>query len=132
MFSWFTAAQRFLPDKSTLTEPIRCIDMVIALHVVCAYNRHMKVIRWNHAKNEQLSRERGVSFEMILVSLAEGGLLDDLVHPNSERYQNQRIMVVRIVNYAYLVPYVENDEEVFLKTIIPSRRATKQYIDRGG
>ena len=92
----------------------------------------MKVIRWNHAKNAQLSRERGVSFEMILVSLVEGGLLDNLVHPNSERYKNERIMVVRIVNYVYLVPYIENDEELFLKTIIPSRKATKQYIDRGG
>jgi uncharacterized DUF497 family protein len=92
----------------------------------------MKVIRWNHAKNAQLSRERGVSFEMILVSLAEGGLLDNLVHPNSERYKNERIMVVRIVNYVFLVPCRENDEELFLKTIIPSRKATKQYIDRGG
>jgi uncharacterized DUF497 family protein len=92
----------------------------------------MKVIRWNHAKNAQLSRERGVSFEMILVSLAEGGLLDNLVHPNSERYKNERIMVVKIVNYVFLVPCRENEEELFLKTIIPSRKATKQYIDRGG
>ncbi|WP_379910541.1 DUF4258 domain-containing protein [Marinobacterium aestuariivivens] len=72
--------------------------------------------------------ERGVSFEDVVFALQSGGLLDDLVHPNKERYPNQRIFVVRIDDYAWLVPYVEDDKAFFLKTIIPSRKATKEYL----
>lgn len=72
--------------------------------------------------------ERGVSFEDVLFALQSGGLLDDGPHSNSEKYPNQRIFVVRIGDYAWLVPYVENDREFFLKTIIPSRKATKKFL----
>lgn len=88
----------------------------------------MEQINWNAEKNQVLMRERGISFEDVVFALYSGGLLDDLVHPNRERYPNQRLFVVRIDDYAWLVPYVENDEEFFLKTIIPSRKATKQYL----
>lgn len=88
----------------------------------------MKPIHWSAEKNAQLIQERGVSFEEILFSLQRGGLLDDLVHPNREAYPHQRIFVVVLDVYVYLVPYVENEAEIFLKTIIPSRKATKRYL----
>lgn len=88
----------------------------------------MKVFRWSHQKNEQLKRGRHVSFEEIVVSIASGGLLDILQHTNPRKYPNQRIFVVRIGDYVYLVPFIETSEQVFLKTIIPSRRATKNYL----
>ena len=65
---------------------------------------------------------------MIVEALEKGDILDDLIHPNPSKYPNQRMMIVKIKNYAYLVPYVEDSLEIFLKTIIPSRKATKQYL----
>jgi hypothetical protein len=72
--------------------------------------------------------ERGVSFEDVLFALQSGRLLDDLVHPNNFKYPNQRMFVVKIDDYAWLVPYVENEGEIFLKSVIPSRKATKYYL----
>lgn len=88
----------------------------------------MKPINWNPIKNQMLVEERGVSFEDVIFSLQSGALLDDMAHPNTEKYPHQRVFVIAIDEYAYLVPYIENDEEIFLKTIIPSRKATKQYL----
>lgn len=88
----------------------------------------MKDIRWDRLKNEKLKSERNVSFEAVLVAIIQGDTLDDSIHPNQEKYPNQRLLVVKINEYAYLVPYVEEDAEIFLKTIIPSRKATKQYL----
>lgn len=94
------------------------------------YDLHMKDIRWNQAKNEILQADRDVSFEAVLVAINQGNILEDSIHPNHEKYPNQRLMVVKIRDYAYLVPYVETDTEIFLKTIIPSRKATKQYLSK--
>lgn len=88
----------------------------------------MKVINWNAEKNQELIESRGVSFEDVVFYLQQGALLDDLEHPNPEKYSNQRIFVLEIDGYVYLVPYIEDRKEVFLKTIIPSRKATKQYL----
>jgi len=88
----------------------------------------MKAMNWSAEKNRTLIQERGVSFEDVVFSLQSGCLLDDIVHPNKDKYGNQRIFIVVIDDYAYLVPYVENSEEIFLKTIIPSRKATRQYL----
>ncbi len=88
----------------------------------------MKPINWNPDKNRKLIEERGISFEDIVFSLQSGCLLDDISHPNTGKYSSQRVFVVAMDDYAYLVPYVENDEEIFLKTVIPSRKATKQYF----
>jgi hypothetical protein len=88
----------------------------------------MKDIRWDQLKNEKLKSERDVSFEAVLVAIIQGDTLDDSIHPNQEKYPNQCLLIVNINEYAYLVPYVEGDTEIFLKTIIPSRKATKQYI----
>ena len=88
----------------------------------------MKPANWSTEKNIRLNAERGVSFEEVLSAMSNGGLLAVLNHPNSNQYPNQQMLVVRIRGYAYLVPFVENESEVFLKTIIPSRRATRQYL----
>jgi len=90
----------------------------------------MKLIRWNAEKNEWLIQNRGVCFEQVLVALARDEALDVVQHPNQQKYPGQRIAIVKIGDYAYLVPYVEDDETLFLKTIIPSRKATEEYLER--
>ena len=88
----------------------------------------MKSYDWNREKNENLKNDRGISFDEIVFHIENGDELDVYPHPNQERYPNQLISVVAVNSYAYLVPYVESEEGVFLKTIIPSRKATKRYI----
>lgn len=87
----------------------------------------MKHYTWNPEKNNLLKKDRGVSFEDVVFHIEAGNEVDILEHPNKERYPNQKISVVLIEGYAHLVPFVELDGEVFLKTIIPSRKATKRY-----
>ncbi|MEW8287616.1 MAG: hypothetical protein AB2672_00645 [Candidatus Thiodiazotropha endolucinida] len=72
--------------------------------------------------------ERGISFEEIVLNIYLGNELDIFENPNQEKYPNQTISVVLVEDYAYLVQFVENENEIFLKTIIPSRKATKQYL----
>lgn len=88
----------------------------------------MKVINWNAEKNQELIEDKGVSFEEVVFYLQQGALLDDTEHPNVTKYPDQRIFVINIDDYVYLVPYVESHDEIFLKTVIPSRKATKQYL----
>ena len=88
----------------------------------------MKPINWNSTKNQQIITERGISFEDIVFYLQQGALLDDIKHPNNDKYPNQRVFVINVDDYAYLVPYVEDRNEIFLKTVIPSRKATKLYL----
>ncbi len=92
----------------------------------------MKYFSWNEEKNERLKRERNISFEEVVFHIGRGDLLDIVEHPNPERYQSQRLLIVNIDNYGYLVPSIESEEEVFLKTIIPSRKATKKYLKGKG
>ncbi len=89
----------------------------------------MKRFEWDVDKNDELKRERGVSCEDVLFHISNDDLLDTLKHPNADKYPNQRIFVVRIKEYVYYVPFVEDDEKFFLKTIIPSRKLNKQYTD---
>jgi hypothetical protein len=91
----------------------------------------MKPFRWNAEKGESLMAERGVSIESIVVAIESGGLLDILAHPNQAKYPRQRVFVVSCDGYAYLVPFVEEDEYFFLKTVIPSRKATRDYLNQG-
>lgn len=88
----------------------------------------VKSINWNLEKNLQLIAERGVSFEDVVVYIQQGDVLDIIEHPNQDKYPNQRIFVLNIDDYAYLIPYIEDRKEIFLKTIIPSRKATKLYL----
>jgi len=76
-------------------------------------------------------RERTVSFEQMVVAIEGGGLLDLLAHPNPAKYPNQKILVVATDRYAYLVPFVEQADHYFLKTVIPSRKATRDYLNQG-
>ena len=88
----------------------------------------MRRYEWSVDKNEWLEQERGVTFEDIVFHLARGGLLDTVEHPNQRQYPGQRIFIVNVEGYACIVPFVEDDEVTFLKTIIPSRKMTKQYL----
>lgn len=91
----------------------------------------MKPFRWSPEKNEELRAVRGISFESIVVSVEAGGLLDILAHPNQAKYPRQRVLVVACDNYACLVPFVEERDYFFLKTVIPSRKATRDYLNQG-
>ncbi|NDY97125.1 BrnT family toxin [Wenzhouxiangella limi] len=90
----------------------------------------MKKINWNPDKNKQLQSERGIRFEDVLLHLLTDDILDTFDHPKPSRYPDQKIHAIRLEDYVYLVPFIETEDEVFLKTIIPSRKATKQYQDR--
>lgn len=91
----------------------------------------MKSYRWSEKKNEQLKRSRGISFEDVVLALESGGLLDVLAHPNPRRYPNQKVLVVAVMEYVYLVPHIEETDHIFLKTVIPSRKATRDYGRKG-
>ncbi|MCI5115855.1 MAG: DUF4258 domain-containing protein [Candidatus Electrothrix sp. AW2] len=88
----------------------------------------MDYYKWSNRKNAQLKAERGISFEQIVLHIERGDVLDVFAHPNKEKYPNQQVIVVEMNGYAYLVPFVESAEGRFLKTIIPSRKATRNYL----
>ena len=90
----------------------------------------MKPFAWDHGKNDKLIEERGISFEEVQVAIAGGKLLDILNHPNPSKYPRQRMFIVKIEDYVYVVPFAEDDEKIFLKTIYPSRTATKKYLKK--
>ena len=93
-----------------------------------SYNITMQTFKWNSEKNEFLALERGITFEEIVQRIESGAKVIDMAHPNKRKYPNQRIMIVDVESYAYLIPYVIEKNEYFLKTIIPSRKATKKYL----
>ena len=88
----------------------------------------MGYYKWNHEKNERLKAERGIGFEQVILHIERGDVIDVIGHPNQLKYPNQQMLVVKIKDYAYLVPFVEDEESKFLKTIIPSRKATREYL----
>ena len=90
----------------------------------------MQYYNWDNEKNEKLKKQRGISFEEVVFHIETGDLLEVVKHPNVEKYKNQKMFIVNINNYAYLIPFVEEEKEIFLKTIIPSRKATKKYLRR--
>jgi len=88
----------------------------------------MKYYEWSEEKNERLKKDRNISFEIMVSQIELGHLLDILEQENKAKYKNQEIYVVEYEKYAYLVPFVEDEDKIFLKTIIPSRKATKKYL----
>ena len=88
----------------------------------------MKPFRWAPDKNNLLKHERGVSFEEITAAVEAGALLEIVPHQHPAKYSRQKIMVVEVAGYAYLVPFVEAEDHFFLNTIIPSRKATRDFI----
>lgn len=90
----------------------------------------MKPFVWDEEKNQLLKRRRGISFEEVIFHLEDGDLLARMDHPNHQKYGHQQIFVVQIDDYVYLVPFVEDYEKYFLKTIIPSRKMTRNYLKK--
>ncbi len=91
----------------------------------------MKPFRWSPEKNALLKQDRGVGFEQIVIAIEAGGLLDIVAHPNPAKYRRQHVLVVACDGYAYLVPFVEEEDHYFLKTVIPSRKATRDFLSKG-
>ena len=91
----------------------------------------MKYYEWNEKKNEWLKQERGISFEEAIIAINEKRILAILHNPNTHKYPGQMVFVINIFDYAYLVPFVEDGDYVFLKTVYPSRKHTKIYIEKG-
>ncbi|MFZ1281251.1 MAG: hypothetical protein WAR59_10460 [Ignavibacteriaceae bacterium] len=90
----------------------------------------MKYFDWDDSKNRLLKKERNISFEEVVLSISNNGLLDVLEHPNQKKYPNQKMFIVNINEYAHIVPFVEDEYKYFLKTIYKSREATKIYLKR--
>ena len=88
----------------------------------------MNLFDWNDEKNEWLKRERGLTFEDVIFHLTHDGLLDTIEHPNQKQYPGQRLFIINVDEYACIVPFVEDDDVIFLKAIIPSRKMTKLYL----
>ena len=88
----------------------------------------VKRISWSYEKNAKLKRERGIGFEDALLQINGSEVLDIVHHPNKRKYPNQRVFILEINEYVYYVPFVEDENEVFLKTIIPSRKLKKEYL----
>jgi uncharacterized DUF497 family protein len=87
----------------------------------------VKELRWNAEKNQKLIEERGISFENVADYIERGEILEIFRHPNQSKYPGQQVFSIKIMDYVYLVPFVETESEIFLKTIIPSRQATKKH-----
>jgi hypothetical protein len=90
----------------------------------------VKAYRWSEAKNRLLRAGRGIGFEDVVTAIAAGQLLDVLKHRNPAKYPHQSVFVVELNRYVYLVPFIEDTDTYFLKTIIPSRKATRDYSIR--
>ncbi len=111
------------------TSSVRVARTIVDIKHTLQYIINMIVYDWNPEKNDQLKSERGVSFEEIIFFIEKGNILAIVEHPNRERYPDQKMYIIEIDNYAYLVPFVKNNDKIFLKTIIPSRKATKIYLE---
>ena len=85
-------------------------------------------IDWNSEKNEWLERHRGLSFEVVADKIIRNDLVDNIKHPNNEKYPHQFVYIIEFDEYCYIVPYIKSDEGVFLKTIVPSRKMTRYYL----
>ncbi len=90
----------------------------------------MKIIRWNEEKNIKLKLIRGISFEDVEEAILNENFHHIEIHPDQEKYPNQKKLFVEIDSYIYVVPFVENEEEIFFKTIYPSRKDTKLLLNK--
>jgi len=88
----------------------------------------MKFFRWDSEKNELLKKNRGVCFEQIVILMEREEILETVENPKQDKYSGQKIAIVQIDDYAYLVPYVQENDEIFLKTIIPNRKAANNHV----
>ena len=88
----------------------------------------MSEFDWSDEKSRHLERTRGMCFEDVVVCIQNGDVIDVIRHPNQERYPGQNMMVINVDGYVWLIPYVKQAGVRFLKTIIPSRKATREYL----
>ena len=88
----------------------------------------MKYFDWSENKNNLLKKERDISFEEIELAISEGEVIDILTHPNQKKYKNQKVFLVKIKDYVWFVPFIEDNEKIFLKTAYPTRKETKKYL----
>jgi uncharacterized DUF497 family protein len=88
----------------------------------------VKYFDWNDEKNEVIKKTRGVSFEQVELAIALGDLIDRVKHPNAAKYPSQKVFLVKVDDDIFSVHYVEDNEKIFLKTIIPNSKATKKYF----
>ena len=88
----------------------------------------MKVFQWDNEKNEWLKEYRNICFEQVVILFEREDVLDVIEHPNQDSYPDQKIAIVNINDYAYFVPFLQDGEEIFLKTVIPNRKATNKYV----
>jgi len=106
---------------------IRCLTKVTQCCIFIGMERETTVYDFSAEKNQLLIKERDISFERVIAAIEEGSILDILPHPNSAKYPNQKIYVIDLCGYVYLVPFVEREDgSVFLKTIFPHRKLTKK------
>lgn len=82
---------------------------------------------WDPEKNEWLKKNRNIGFEQILFHLSRGDVWKTTDHPDRQNYPGQKIYFAVVDDYIYLVPHVIEKDYTFLKTVIPSRKATKMY-----
>lgn len=102
---------------------------MLPLGTHCTMIHIVKELNWSQEKNRELIQERDISFEVVARYIEAGDILDICVHPNKEKYPGQKLFIIQIKEYVYVVPFVETDTEIFLKTIFPSRKATKEYVE---
>ena len=94
-----------------------------------SYNDSVKYLEWNIVKDEWLKKNRKICFNEVVIALIEDGLLDTIDNP-SKNFPKQKVFVVKFNSYIYYIPFIEDDEKFFLKTIIPSRKALKKYFNK--
>lgn len=104
------------------------LKISVAKRHTIVYYCYMDFFSWNNEKNEQLKNERGICFEDIVLRIHSDHILAIVNHPNQKKYPSQKILIINVDGYAYMVPFIEQQEGFFLKTIIPSRKYTKQYL----
>jgi len=83
--------------------------------------------KWNLDKNKLLKEVRGVCFEDVVTQINDDNILDIIKHPNQQKYSNQKIYIICLQNYVHMIPFIKDEKEIFLKTIVPSRKMHKLY-----
>ena len=116
--------------SSRLYFRLRILACWLTIGTPMAMCKDMKCFDWNDEKNKKLKEERGVSFEDVILAIEQGRVFATFEHPNKKKYAAQQIYIVEIADYAFMVPFLEDENGIFLKTIIPSRKMTKLYIKR--
>jgi uncharacterized DUF497 family protein len=104
------------------------VTTIVYISYRLSYNCNVKYYDWNSEKNVFLLQTREISFEDVVVAISEQKVISIIEHPNKSKYSHQKTYIIEMQDYVYVVPFVEDDEKIFLKTIYPSRKLTKVYL----